>query len=374
LLDGLRAVAACLVLVAHASLATNAELTRWYGGLTARMGGVAVPVFFFVSGFLLYRPFFAARWEGRPAMPVKGYLWRRVLRIIPAYWLALTVLGLALHLPGVFTGRWWVFYGFGQIYGRQTRLEGMGVAWTMCIEVTFCLALPVLSAAIARAARARPPARGWRTDVTGLLALFVASNAFRAWAEAHDPVLSTTIFGMSDVFVPGMLLAVASVVLAGPRRHLPRPLEFVARRPTACWLAAFGWLCLLNWTLDVQRILFHPASLSFLASTYDHWSGIAIATLIVLPAVFGGERRGLPRRFLSLRVVTWLGMVSYGIYLWHDDLRHWLVGRGLLRIGPQPMVTLTVATFAIAVLCAAVSWYALERPLRRWRKAFDRPY
>src|SRR5439155_8306716 len=82
---------------------------------------VGVAIFFVISGFLLYRPFAASRAAGQPAPRTGPYAWRRVLRIVPAYWLALTVTVVVL-------GRWEVFhpahlltfYGRGQAYRGPT--------------------------------------------------------------------------------------------------------------------------------------------------------------------------------------------------------------------------------------------------------------
>ena len=81
----------------------------------------------------------------------------------------------------------------------------------------------------------------------------------------------------------------------------------------------------------------------------------------MLPAVFADDAGGLPRRFLAQPGVAWLGLVSYGIFLWHyavtldlgfdgDGLSFW---------------PLLAVTLAISIAAAAISYYALERPLLR---------
>src|SRR4051812_8429119 len=86
-LDGLRALAALSVLAYHSLLAT--------AGLGAASGALhfGVPVFFVLSGLLLYRPFVAARMDGAPPPRLRSYAVRRAARIVPAYWTALLALG-----------------------------------------------------------------------------------------------------------------------------------------------------------------------------------------------------------------------------------------------------------------------------------------
>ena len=75
-------------------------------------------VFFVLSGFLLYRPFVRARLLGGPAPPGAAYGWRRVLRIVPAYWVALALIALWLARRDVLEpGGALVYCGFLQIYG-----------------------------------------------------------------------------------------------------------------------------------------------------------------------------------------------------------------------------------------------------------------
>src|SRR6266545_781306 len=101
LFDSLRAIAALTVFTIHDiyQVAVNRpEDHYWY-----RFGvhlDVAVPIFFAVSGFLLYRPFLAASLAGRP-LSVRAYAWRRALRIVPAYWIALAAIAIWFDLHEV---------------------------------------------------------------------------------------------------------------------------------------------------------------------------------------------------------------------------------------------------------------------------------
>jgi peptidoglycan/LPS O-acetylase OafA/YrhL len=95
--DGLRAIAAVSVVVIHTSFVSGLTTRSGVGIYTARLE-IGVAVFFLISGFLLYRPFAAAHVAGLPS-PVLGRFWvRRLLRIVPAYWLALTVTTYVLHV------------------------------------------------------------------------------------------------------------------------------------------------------------------------------------------------------------------------------------------------------------------------------------
>jgi hypothetical protein len=88
-LDGLRAIAALLVLLFHTAAITGnlnnlSGATNW---LLSR-GEIAVPIFFALSGLLLYRPWVQATLEPRQTPSVHRYLRKRALRILPAYWVA----------------------------------------------------------------------------------------------------------------------------------------------------------------------------------------------------------------------------------------------------------------------------------------------
>src|SRR4051794_41795500 len=100
-----------------------------------------VALFFVLSGFLLYRPFVAARLDGRPAPSAGRYLRRRLLRILPPFWLALLVMGALGWISGV-NGDWWRYFGFAQKLSGETLLGGIRPPWLPCVGVSFFPLVP----------------------------------------------------------------------------------------------------------------------------------------------------------------------------------------------------------------------------------------
>ena len=357
LMDSVRAIAALTVLVYHVGFFGHLQQTHADGFVLSSLG-FGVAVFFVLSGFLLYRPFFNAEMTGSPRPRVLDFARRRVLRVVPAYWLALTVLAIFPGLPGVFTGHWWRYYGFLQNYASQTlvRASGIPVAWSLGIEVTFYIALPVYAAATLWLGRGMSPRARVRFQLIalGTLALLSVLGGWVRVGTATPPLLLTFF----DWFALGMILAVLSVALHGRRRQ-PRLVELITRRPGLCWAAALAVYALLS-------VIVSDAPQNFILTdaqaAADHVLRGAIAFLIVLPSVFGDTAGGIPRVVLSWGWMRWLGLISYGIFLWHLPLLELLYGHGVRSI---PL--LLICTLAAAIACASASYYLVERPLLRFK-------
>ncbi|MGH2802773.1 MAG: acyltransferase family protein [Thermoleophilaceae bacterium] len=369
LMDSLRALAALAVVGTHAAFFSQA-LAEWgiLRALSARLD-VGVTIFFLISGFLLYRPFVAARFASESPPLARAYGWRRLLRIVPAYWTALTGSAVWLGL-GVFTaGGVAVYYGLLQVYFPSYALGGLPQAWTLCVEITFYAFLPLYAWLMRRlpATGARGLVRG---ELAGLAALFLIALAWQAWrvSAAADPDHAAAAQGLLylpaflDHFALGMGLAVASVALTD--RRLPSPLAVVDRHPWLPWLGALAafWIVSTGIGLDGVGGLAEPTdSAQYFAR---HYLYALVALGVLMPAVFGDPERGLVRRLLAQRWLLYLGLVSYGIYLWHFSVFVQLDEWGFLEgaAGPGVMAAWILMGAAGATALASASYWLIERP------------
>ena len=154
------------------------------------------------------------------------------------------------------------------------------------------------------------------------MALALASAAWKAAVLAStDPqqvVITPMLIALPaylDQFALGMALAVLTVWLQGREAPAPAPLRVVDRWPALPWLVALVAFWTVSTRIGIGDRLFEP----FTPTQYleRHWLYALIGGAVVLPAVVGTPGRGFVRRLLAHRTLAWLGLVSYGIYLWH---------------------------------------------------------
>ena len=394
--DGLRAIAALLVVVVHVAGDSGFTYRSSLGEYTAR-GEIGVSVFFLISGFLLYRPFAASALAGRPGPGVRSYFVRRALRIIPLYWVALVVWYLfAGHVHGVSGFLENAF--FLQIYSTHWVFHGITQAWSLCIEVTFYLALPVWAAGMRKldagrerqdgsgrerqdgsgrerqdgSGRDRPhdPGRVLRRELLALAILYTASLLFRWWVVAAPTGPTQTarswLPAWSDHFALGMGLAVVGSYVA-QTGGLPKALRWLAKpgADLACWVAA----AVLFWLVSTQvGLTTQPLSVGGVGTDLGREVLYgAFALFLLLPAVFGGTGNdaptGLVRRLLASRLLALTGLVSYGIYLWHQlVIREFQAHIGSWKPLQTPFLELFLATVATTLAVSTVSYLLVERP------------
>ena len=364
LFDGLRAVAVMSVLVGHAAGVTAFNADNRLGVLTARLD-VGVTVFFLLSGFLLYRPFVSARERGTPAVRWRAFYRRRLLRIVPAYWVALTVLSLWPGLPG-FSDHTWRYYTFTQIYWLDSATQGIGPAWSLCIEMSFYLVLPLLAWGIARLARGREGQL--RTDFAVLGVLAVASAVLRSGLKAQGGlhVASTTLLVYFDWFAIGMALAALSVAWQHCEQDAP-PVRAITRRPWISWAIALAVYVVVATQFDLPRGFY--AIYTDVGYQARHLGYALVALFLMLPAVFGVAGGGWPRRLLGHPFAMWLGLISYAVFLYQVPIAVYL--RTHQWWDPLPSVAFPMQTLATALLTigfAVLSYHVVERPILRFKE------
>jgi peptidoglycan/LPS O-acetylase OafA/YrhL len=379
--NGYRAIAAMGVLLFHAGFFGGYTFQHHPLGLAtffARLD-IGVSIFFLVSGFLLYRPFVAAHFARRPAPDVRSYVRRRALRILPAYWAALTVIAFVLDAaPDVKTARGFALhYGLVQIYVPGRAVGGLAQTWSLATELSFYAFLPLYAWFLGR--RPRAPRRQLHAELAGVATLYATSFVFRLFAETFFPTrpeLKLWLLSTTDLFALGMGIAVVSAWYA-TRPAQPR---LVGHRafPAVSWALAAVAFWAVAIPLDMGLFAAFPFDRIDFAQELARQALYGIAAgFLLLPGVFGPQGRGAIRRFLASRVMQFLGLVSYGVFLWHlwvnTQVRKWLDhatldSRRLLRTAggdlvPFPLFLALVVVLSVAL--AAASYALVERPFLR---------
>ena len=370
--DGVRGLAALAIVVHHVSFATG----RTYDGdlvaaVNARLD-VGVAVFFVLSGYLLFEPY-ARRIVDGEGLPDRRRFWRRrITRVFPAYWVALLI-QLALGLIAV-KG----IVGFAlnvtltQIYVEDYVLTGIIQSWTVATEIGFYLLLPFVATYGAHLARGRTASQRmvllWAICLAGVAISSLSRLLIAGLDLPGTAIYRYTVFANADYFAGGMALA---VLMVGARRA-PRFAELQSRmfRRPGWWYAGAAFAMWLAATqLDV------PLGLSTASTDVEiarHAAYFVVAVLVVAPACCSTDPTTWSARFLGSRPLVFLGMVSYGLYLWHQIFLHqappgegWIFQWTGWPPFDAPFLQVFVLVAAGGIALGTISWYVVERPLLR---------
>jgi peptidoglycan/LPS O-acetylase OafA/YrhL len=351
-IEGLRALAAISVLLDHAwGHAQNGH--PHYGAVGAWLD-VAFPqgltLFFALSGFLLYRPFAAAILDRRQSPSVRAYFWNRALRIVPGYWVIFILVALvfgaavtqASNSPFPPTGYLWGHPGlivanlaFVQNYFPSGILTGISPAWSLAAEIIFYILLPVLATSAMWIAQKRGSAsRAW-IAMWPAFALLVIGAIGNKWAESagssfplqwgphEQAVLWRSFLTNADLFAPGAAAAVVLLAIdrgAFARFHRVMRLTFGTSSAIVCVLAVIVFYKGLG-----GHHLSGPA--------YALAMSVASALLILYVTVPSTKKASAPLWVFRSSWATYVGTISYSVYLWHYPVITWLHAHGLLLSG-----------------------------------------
>lgn len=367
-LDGIRAVAALLVVLTHVGARTGRnEVPGLAGALLHQAGALGVSMFFALSGFLLYRPFVAAHLAGNRPPGTAAYLRRRLLRIVPAYWLALTAalfVFASVDVPDSGAGDVLLYYGFGQTYTDLSPLGGLPQAWTLCVEMAFYLVLPLFAFAVRHLVTRRAGVETrFTAEVLAVVAVMTFSVMFRWFVlitRPHELNPLNWLPALADWFAVGMLLAVVSA-WAGAGGRLPSVLRRLGDHPWLAVAAAAELVWMMTW-LDLPRGI---AAMGGVDHMLRNLLFAGVAALVLTVGVVGDQHRGAVRAFLGSRPVRFLGTISYGVFLWHVIVLREVADALSLDRTWGGFATLLAVTVPVTVGVAWTSWVLVERPLLR---------
>ncbi|MFC3994967.1 acyltransferase family protein [Nocardiopsis sediminis] len=387
-LDGIRAIAALMVLVFHVAIETGAALAPGVTGALLSSGELGVPLFFALSGLLLYRPWARAALDGTPGPAVRPYLWRRGLRVLPAYWIvAVTALLLwsREHLDSVRT--WVEVLTLTFTYNRDpwwagTGPYGLGQMWSLCVEVSFYLLLPLFALVLTRLAARGGDDAGARARLllSGLAALSVLGALALIPQFYPEPrvYLHAWLPRTLGMFAVGMALAVVSEWAwrepgpDGPARRLCRTLS---QAPGLSWtLAGITYLLASTPAAGPRFVGVDGVWISlFNLLTSMAFAFFVIAPVALMPArsPATGPEAASPRRapgpeaLLGHPVTRFLGRISYGIFLWQFVVLYlWrdFTGQEIFT-GSFWLDLVPVAAGTVLLATATHRW--VERPMQR---------
>jgi peptidoglycan/LPS O-acetylase OafA/YrhL len=386
--EALRAIAACSIVVYHCWLYSAPDHQRvGFGPLTRFVFPylpVGVTLFFTLSAFLLYRPFAMSIVNRDPAPSIRRYARNRALRILPAYWFVLLVLGFALGAALVRLAPDSVALGslashpsilvrslaFAQNYFPSTVIAGIAPAWSLCVEVVFYAVLPLLGLIGIALARNVDDRRRILTALipAGLLLVIGLSGKAMAiwivepgtgpspgWDGDWYSVLVRSFWVQADLFAFGTALAVAWAAVASGQIRLPawwRAAAATALVPIALSTTRFGEGQVLG------------------ASGWATVLAIGCTLVLALTVMGAAEDRrpGRLGRLFETRVFVAVGLASYSLFLWHEPLVRWLSDRGLTFAGQRGFFLNLLLIAAASGALSAISYRFVEVPALR-RKA-----
>ncbi|WP_309299724.1 acyltransferase family protein [Paenibacillus tyrfis] len=344
-IDGLRALAVLAVIAYHLH-------PGWVPG-----GLLGVGIFFVLSGYLI-TDLLIAEWQREGRLNLKSFWLRRFRRLLPAMLVLLSAVAAWIwlvdrsRLPALqgdflaaltYVSNWWLVYREVSYFESFGPPSPLGHFWSLAVEEQFYLLWPLLLALGLRL----QPRRGW---LAGAMLLGTAASA-AAMALLYEPGADPSrIYYGTDTRAFGLLIG-AALAVVWPSGKLSSGTSVRIRR-IVDWAGTAGLFAVL---LMIVRSGQYDAFLY-----QGGFVLLSLASAVTVAAL--AHPSGQLGRILGCRPLRWLGVRSYGIYLWHYPVivltspASGSDGISLLRAALQLTATIGLA---------ALSWKFVEEPIRR---------
>ncbi len=339
-LNGLRAIAVLIVIVAH------------YGSASLIPGGFGVTTFFFISGFLITRLLIAEK-KSKGKIGLKQFYIRRLIRLYPAL--------IAMVIP---TTVYFMIMGYGGptltefaaalgyfTNAFQVSVRSAGDAlpfmswthlWSLAVEEHFYLVFPIIVAACGVVTKSLRNTLIAVIVIIPLWRLYIAGGRLNVSASDYTYMMSDARF---DSLAWGCLLTVL----------LDKAGDIKKFKGLIGWGAVGAGLALL------------AVSFAFRDETFRmtwRYSLQGAGLFLLFLNLYFFRRLKFAFKILEWSPIAWIGTVSYGLYLWHYPVLD--ATRRLLD--SEPLI-ISVAVIA-SVVITAISYYGVEQPFTALRKRY----
>lgn len=362
--DGVRVIAIGLVMWFHIWQQSWLSPVLDVGGTSvdftavARTGYIWVDIMLMLSGYLLFLPVAHGR-----GLRVREYYARRLIRILPCYYLSVFVMLFAFALPnGEYSSpaSMWkdlvTHLTFTHTFFMDTYVgTHLNVAlWTLAIEMQFYLIFPL----VARAFRARPLA-----VYVGMVLFSVLFRTLFIRQQSNLDLWINQLPAMLDVYANGMLAASITAQLE-KRKNTKITMAFYTALSA---LALVGiWRIVQNQSIDS-----FPLEMRKLGQLNRRFELSTLGALLLVSC----ERSFLYiRKLFGNRVTRFLALISYNVYIWHQvlavKLKEWKIpnysAESPNAASEHPwQIIYTIACFVLSILLATFITYLFERPITK---------
>ncbi len=398
-LDGIRAVAITLVFGFHAhAFSGSPSLPLWPQGpdLAHLLGSgfLGVDLFFVLSGFLLLLPWAKAFYLKRPSPSPGRYYRRRILRILPAYYVHLLVLFLFL-VPWVYSfaflfsgeGLWNLFaHAFFLQFLFPSTATGMGIngaLWTLTIEAQFYLMLPLVAPfflgkrAWAGLAAALAIALAWKYLSQPFLAdmlLAVAEKTHPAWYDPFSITVHDYPPPMMGMFLNNQFPSQAFHFAIGMAFANLYAWHHYAGRKLAWMEGLWGGLIGLAAVMALLGMAWNLYRMDITSGLWHYAWHILFATVCAM--LIGSIAFNNPlSRLFSIPLMRIPGIISYSLYLWHVPV-FFVVFHHLYPLsleGTQAFLYMAGVCGFVAGFIAFISYIWIEKPFMERREGSKKP-
>jgi peptidoglycan/LPS O-acetylase OafA/YrhL len=373
-LDGVRAFAAVGVLVAHHNPGPIQDQPGsiygyivWFVARLA-IGQTAVIAFFALSAFILTLQILE-----RGKVDYWTFQIRRGVRIWPLYYLAIVV---ALLLPPNigfvydahrtwlwehaylyigFISNWSLaFHGVGT--WRDQSSPSLGILWTLAVELQFYLVLPLALSLAGLNSR-------WRLLVCTVVIITAIGGRALFYALQPDPPVTWNMYYSTISYGDSFLAGAAAAWLWSRHRALTS---------SVCRDRRFWFVCIAGFTAIYYAMVIPYLGINRGAIIFGYGSiGAFFATLILHVL---SRPKGVTASALGSAAPSYLGLLSFGIYVWHviangavNTVFSSQVHPGRAASSTEALFSL-IATLSLTIALSAVTYYLVERPTSRFSR------